>query len=55
MTKYSKFMGSIVGGVLGIAVAKYGLPTDLASPENVATITMGLSGLMTWLFPANKA
>lgn len=53
--KYSKMFGSIIGGVLGIAVSKFGLPAELASPEVVGTLTALAAAFVTWLAPANQA
>lgn len=62
MGNYSKLLGSIVGGVLGIAVVKGALPAELASPDNVNLIIGGIgsvvtigAALATYLFPANKS
>lgn len=55
MSKYSKFIASIVGGILGAAVAKFGFPAELASDAVVNTIsTIVVSGLATYLAPANS-
>lgn len=55
MSNYSKLIGSVVGGVLGLAVAKWGLPAEWASPEMAAAITLILGSVATFAFPANKA
>jgi hypothetical protein len=61
MGNYSKFIGSIVGGVLGIFAAKGIIPADSATPDNINTILAGVgalatigSAIATFLFPANK-
>lgn len=54
MGNYSKLIGSIVGGVLGLLGAKFALPADWSSPEMVSSITMLLSAFFTWAFPANS-
>lgn len=51
---YSKFFGSIVGALAGVAVSKLGLPADLATPEIQAATTVILTGIVTFLFPANQ-
>lgn len=54
MGNYSKLFGSIIGGALGLAVARFGLPADLASPEVVGAVTTVGAAVLTWLFPANS-
>jgi hypothetical protein len=54
MMNYSKLLGSLVGGVLGIGVSKFGLPSEMASPDIVASIVTVLSALATFLAPANR-
>lgn len=54
MSNYSKLIGAIVGGVIGFLGSKYALPADLTSPDMQAAITLILSAVATWAFPANK-
>jgi len=54
MGNYSKLIGSIVGGLLGLGVSKGILPAELATPEIVAAITALFAAVATYLFPANK-
>jgi len=51
---YSKFYGSLVGGIVGVLVSKYGLPAELATPEIQGAVTVLLAAVTTFLFPANK-
>ncbi len=51
---YSKMAGSLVGGVLGILVSKFGLPAEYNSPEIQNAIVVLLSAVCTYLFPPNK-
>lgn len=50
---FSKLIGSLVGGVIGVGVSKFGLPAEVATPEIQGAITVLLSALATFLFPAN--
>lgn len=52
--KYSKMFGAIIGAVLGMAVAKFGLPAEVASPEVESALTLLVTAFATWLAPANK-
>lgn len=61
MGNYSKFFGSILGGLLGIAAAKGIIPAESATPDNINTILAGVgaivtiaSAVATFVFPANK-
>ena len=54
MGAYSKFIGSLVGGLAGIAVNKFGVPQDVATPDIQAAIVVLLSAIATYFFPANK-
>lgn len=54
MGNYSKLIGSLVGGALGLAVSILGLPAEAATPEIVSAVTVLLSAIATFLFPANK-
>ena len=53
MGNYSKLIGSLLGGALGIA-ATLGLPTEWATPPVQGAIITLLAGIATWAFPANK-
>jgi hypothetical protein len=53
MGNYSKLIGSLVGGVIGFLGSKYALPADLTSPDMQAAITLILSAVCTYVFPAN--
>lgn len=53
MGNYSKLFGSLIGGVVGLAVTRFGLPAETA-PEITGAITVLLSAAATWAFPANK-
>ena len=50
----SKTVGAVVGAGFGILVSKYGLPADLASVEIQTGVTMIVTGLVAYLFPANR-
>jgi hypothetical protein len=54
MGNYSKVIGAVVGGVVGLLGSRFGLPTDWATPEVQGAITILLSAGATFLFPANK-
>lgn len=54
MGNYSKLIGSIVGGLVGIA-ASFGLPTEWATPEIQGAIVTLFSAVATFIFPANKS
>jgi len=54
MGNYSKFIGTIVGGVVGWAAARGFLPADFATPDVVAAATVIIAAVATYLFPANK-
>ena len=54
MGNYSKLIGSIVGGIAGILVAKGLLPDSLASADVQSAFVVLLSAVSTYLFPANK-
>lgn len=51
---YSKLYGSLAGGIVGFIVSRLGLPADLATPEVQGAVTIILSALFTFFFPANK-
>lgn len=55
MGSYSKFIGAVVGAVSGFLVARFGLPAEWATPEMQGAVTVFLSGIVTYLFPANAA
>lgn len=55
MGNYSKLIGSLVGGVMGILVTKSIIPADLNTPEIQAAVTVLASAFFTFIFPANKA
>jgi len=55
MGAYSKFIGSLVGGLIGLLGSTFALPAEWQSPEMVSAITMVLSGIMTFFFPANTS
>lgn len=55
MGNYSKLIGAIIGGIVGLGVSKGFLPADLASPENVAALTTVTAAFFTYVFPANKS
>lgn len=50
----SKFIGAIVGSAFGALVA-WGLPAELATTEIQMAVIVLLSGVVTWVFPANRA
>lgn len=54
MGNYSKLVGALVGGVAGVLVSRFGLPTAFAAPEVQGAVTVILSAAATYLFPANK-
>lgn len=51
--EYSKLWGSLIGGAIGVAISKFGLPAEFGSPEVVGGLTMLVSAFCTWLAPAN--
>jgi hypothetical protein len=58
---YSKFFGSIIGGIAGILVAKGVVPADAVTPDNINVVLAGIGtcvtvggAIFTYLFPANK-
>lgn len=51
---YSKLYGSLTGGVIGVLISRLGLPAELATPEVQGAVTVILSALFTFAFPANK-
>jgi len=53
--EYSKLWGSLIGGVIGIGISKFGLPAEFGSPEIVGALTALVSAIGTWLAPPNKA
>ena len=53
--EYSKIWGSLIGGVIGIGISKFGLPAEFGSPEIVGALTALVSAIGTWLAPPNKA
>lgn len=55
MSNYSKLIASVLGGVLGMAVSKYGLPAEWASTEVVTALTTLVSAVFVYVAPANKA
>lgn len=55
MANYSKLIGSIVGGVIGLLVSNYGLPAELNTPEMIAAVTALVCAAGTYFAPANKA
>lgn len=50
---HSKLIGSIVGGLIGLGVSKFGLPAEWASPEMVSAVTLIFSAVATYAFPKN--
>ncbi|WP_315920470.1 hypothetical protein [Mesorhizobium sp. SP-1A] len=54
MGNYSKLIGSIVGGVAGLLVARGLLPEEWATTEIQGAIVVLLSAVATYAFPANK-
>lgn len=52
---YSKLIGSLVGGILGFAVAHWGFPSVFDTPEAIGAITILVGAIATWAFPANKS
>ncbi|HEV2501492.1 MAG TPA: hypothetical protein VGV39_00355 [Mesorhizobium sp.] len=54
MGNYSKLIGSIVGGVAGLLVARGLLPAEWATPEIQGAIVVLLSAAATFAFPANR-
>jgi hypothetical protein len=54
MGNYSKLYGSLTGGIIGFVISRLGLPAALATPEVQGALTIILSALATWAFPANK-
>jgi hypothetical protein len=55
MSNYSKFIASIIGGVLGLLVAKFALPAELVSDAVVQGLTsIVMSSLAVYIAPANR-
>lgn len=54
MSNYSKLIGSVIGGLLGFLVSKYGLPAELNSPDVITGLTGLACALGTYIAPANK-
>jgi hypothetical protein len=54
MGNYSKLIGAVVGGVIGLLGSAFALPTDWATPEIQGALTVLMSALFTFFFPANK-
>jgi hypothetical protein len=50
---YNKSIGSLIGGLLSIAVAQFGLPADWNTPEIAQAITLITGTLFVYFFPAN--
>lgn len=50
---YSKIVGSLVGGLFGVMVANFGLPAEWATPEIQSAVTVIMSAVFTYMFPAN--
>jgi hypothetical protein len=54
MKRYSKFIAAIIGGILGAAVTKLGLPAELASDTIVQTLTTTLiTAASVYIAPSN--
>lgn len=54
MSNYSKFIASIIGGILGALVVRFGLPAELASDAVVQSFTsIVVSSLAVYIAPAN--
>lgn len=53
MGAYSKMIGALVGGVAGFLVSMFGLPEAWATPEMQGAITVLLSTVFAFAFPAN--
>lgn len=51
---YSKLVGSLTGGIIGVLVSRFGLPAEIATPEFTGAVTVLLSAVFTYFFPANK-
>jgi len=54
MGNYSKLIGSLVGGALGMLVSFGILPAEYATPEIQTSIVTLLATFLTFIFPANK-
>lgn len=52
LSNASKAIGATVGAAFGYLVS-LGLPGELATPEMQAAVTVIVSGVVAWLFPAN--
>lgn len=53
MGNYSKLIGSIVGGLVGLGVSIGLLPDSVNDPEIIGAITVLFSAIATYAFPAN--
>jgi hypothetical protein len=49
----SKWIGSLVGGIMAWIVARFALPPEWASADMVQALTMIVGTLFVYLFPAN--
>lgn len=54
MGNYSKLIAAIVGPLLGFGVANFGLPADWGTEAFSAAVVTVMSGLLVYVFPANK-
>jgi len=54
MGNYSKFIGSLVGGIIGLVGSVVALPAEFQSAEFIGAISVALSAIATFIFPANK-
>lgn len=54
MGNYSKFLGALVGGVLGMLVNVFALPEAWASDEMQGAVIVILSAVLTYVFPPNN-
>lgn len=53
MGNFSKAIGAIVGGVFGLLAGNI-IPVEYATPEMQGALTVLLSTLAVFLFPANR-
>ncbi len=52
--EFSKLWGSLIGGVIGIGISKFGLPAEFGSPEIVGALTTLVAAAGTFFAPANR-
>jgi len=54
MAKYSKAIGSLLGGLVAVLVAFNVLPEDAITPEIIGSVSMIAATIAVYFAPANK-